>query len=172
MTLTDAMIQQSIIKSAIGSVIAGVVFILGGIIFGYFFEKERRQVIGEKDRKLRLMFHSVTAVLLLTGLFFVGWLGGRWLLNSTSYVVYETTVADKNEYRIKKGNSHKHHISYDIRFEGTSTRQSLNSAQKDKYDSINIGDRVLIVDGVNNSYLKVYYEPRYTYEGSHWVDVN
>lgn len=122
MTITDAMIQQSIIKSAIGSVIA---------------------------------FHSVTAVLLLTGLFFVGWLGGRWLLNSTSYVVYETTVADKNEYRIKKGNSHKHHISYDIRFEGTSTRQSLNSAQKDKYDSINIGDRVLIVDGVNNSYLKV-----------------
>lgn len=126
MTLTDAMIQQSIIKSAIGSVIAGVVFILGG----------------------------------------------RWLLNSTSYVVYETTVADKNEYRIKKGNSHKHRITYDIRFEGTSTRQSLNSAQKDKYDSINIGDRVLIVDGVNNSYLKVYYEPRYTYEGSHWVDVN
>ena len=42
MTITDAMIQQSIMKSAIGSVIAGVVFLIGGIVFGYFFEKERR----------------------------------------------------------------------------------------------------------------------------------
>ena len=172
MTITDAMIQQSIMKNAIGSVIVGVVFILGGIIFGYFFEKERRQVLDEKDRKFRLMFHSVTAVLLLSGLFFTGWLGGRWLLNSTSYVVYETTVADKNVNRIRKGNSHKHHITYDIRFDGTSTRQSLSFAQKDKYDSINIGDRVLIVDGVNNSYLKVYYDQGYTYEGNHWVEVN
>ena len=94
MTITDAMIQQSIMKNAIGSVIAGTVFIIGGILFGYFFEKERRQVIDEKDRKLRLMFHSVTAFLLLCGLFFAGWLGGRWLLNSKSYVVYETTVSD------------------------------------------------------------------------------
>lgn len=64
MTITDAMIQQSIMKSAIGSVIAGVVFLIGGIVFGYFFEKERRQVIDERDRKLRLMFHSVTNIVL------------------------------------------------------------------------------------------------------------
>lgn len=115
------MIQQSIMKNAIGSVIAGVAFIIGGILFGFFFEKERRQVIDEKDRKFRLMFHSVTAFLLLWGLIFAGWLGGRWLLNSTSYVVYETTVSDKNENRNRKGNSHKIHISYDIHFEGTST---------------------------------------------------
>lgn len=172
MTITDAMIQQSIMKSATGSVIAGVLFIVGGIIFGYFFEKERRQVIDEKDRKLRLMFHSVTAFLILTGVFFTGWLGSRWLLNSTSYVVYETVVADKHESRISKGNSNKHHITYQIYFEGTSTSQQLNSAQKRKYDSINIGDRVLIVDGVDNSYLKVYYDSGYTYEGSHMIDVN
>ena len=64
MTITDAMIQQSIMKSAIGSVIAGVVFLIGEIVFGYFFEKERRQVIDERDRKLRLMFHSVTNIVL------------------------------------------------------------------------------------------------------------
>ena len=172
MTITDAMIQQSIMKNAIGSVIAGTVFIIGGILFGHFFEKERRQVIDEKDRKLRLMFHSVTAFLLLCGLFFAGWLGGRWLLNSKSYVVYETTVSDKNESRYRKGNSHKFHVDYDIHFEGTSTWQHLSSAQKDKYESINIGDRVLIVDGVNNSYKKVYYDSGYTYEGSHWVELN
>lgn len=172
MAITDAMIQQSIMKSAIGSIIAGVVFIIAGSIFGYFLEKERRQVIDEKDRKLRLMFHSVTAVLILTGLFFVGWLGGRWLISSTSYVVYETTVADKKENRIRRGNSENDHISYQVYFEGTYTSQQLSSAQKDKYDSINIGDRVLIVDGIRNSYLKVYYDSGYTYEGSHMIDVN
>ena len=93
-------------------------------------------------------------------------------MNSTSYVVYETTVSDKNEKRNRKGNSHKIHISYDIHFEGTSTWQHLSSAQKDIYDSVNIGDRVLIVDGVNNSYKKVYYDPGYTYEGSHWIELN
>ena len=172
MTITDAMIQQSILKSAVFSVIVGIVFIIGGITFGYFFEKERRSVIDVKDRQLRLMFHSVTVFLILGGMFFTVWLGTKWLLNSTSYVVYETTVADKNESRIRKGNSHKHHITYEILFEGTSTRQRLRSVQKDKYDSINIGDRVLIVDGVGNTYLKVYYDPGYTYEGSHLIDVN
>ena len=34
-----------------------------------------------------------------------------------------------------------------------------------------LATRVLIVDGVNNSFKKIYYDHGYIYESSHWVEL-
>lgn len=170
MVITDASIHQALIENGIGFLIAGIVFLVAGIAFGYFFEKERRQVIDEKDRKVRLVMHMLTAFLILTGMCFIFLLGGRWLIYSNSYDVYETTVIDKKENRMKKEGTKNDHIRYYVYFSGTSRAQTFRPVQKKEYDAINIGDRALIVDGIGNSYFKVYYNGVCTYEGTHMVE--
>lgn len=170
MTITDAMIHQKFIGNGIGFTIAGILFLIGGITFGYFFEKERRTVIDTTDRKARLILHMVTATLILVGIWLSVLLGARWLIGANNYAVYETTVVDKK--RIGGNSPAKDHIRYQVYFEGTSTIQVFRPVKKDIYDSINIGDRALVIDGIGNSYLDVYYGEGYNYEGTHMVDIN
>lgn len=171
MTITDAMIHYKFVGNGIRYVIAGIVFLVGGITFGYFFEKERRQVIDIIDRKARLILHAVTVTLILAGLWLGVLYGARWLIGADSYVVYETTVIDKARIGTNL-QSRNNHIVYQVYFEGTSTIQVFRPVKKDIYDSVNIGDRALIIDGIGNSYLDVYYGEGYNYEGTHMIDLD
>lgn len=171
MIITDEMIHQALLKNGIAYLIVGILFLIGGVVFGYFFEKERRKVIDVRDRKARLVVHILTAFLCLAGIFFIAILGGRWLRFSNSYNVYETTVADKKvSGRINNNTGKNDHKQYRVYFEGISTIQVFSPSQKEKYDKINIGDRALVIDGIGNSYLKVYYDNS-TYEGNHMVEL-
>ncbi len=74
----------------------------------YFFEKERRQVIDEKERELRLMFHSITAILIFAGLFLVGLLGTRWFYLGAIFILIVLSIGQKNINRIRsKSNNNK-----------------------------------------------------------------
>lgn len=170
MIITDEMIHQTITGNGVGFVIAGLVFLIGGVLFGVFFERERRQVVDVRDRKARLILHGVTAVLVLCGLWLTLMLGARWLLNADSYNVYETTVIEKRMSSIKKS-GRKHHIRYQVYFDSISTVQVFTPSQKAKYDAIEVGDRALVVDGVDNSCLKVWYGTDDVYEGTHLVEL-
>lgn len=170
MIITDEMIHQTMIKNGTAYVIAGLVFLIGGILFGVFFERERRQVVDVRDRKARLILHSVTATLVLIGLWLTLMLGARWLVNADSYNVYETTVVEKHKSSFKK-RSRKHHIRYQVYFDGISAVQVFRPVRKAEYDAIEVGDRALVVDGVGNSYLKVWYGEDDVYEGTHLVDI-
>lgn len=169
MIITDEMIHQTMIKSGVAFVIAGLVFLIGGVLFGVFFEWERRQVVDVRDRKARLILHGVTAALVLGGLWLTLMLGAHWLLNADSYNVYETTVIEKRMTSIKKSNNN-HHIRYHVYFDGISAVQVFTPSQQADYDAIKVGDRALVVDGVGNSYLKVWYGADDVYEGTHLID--
>lgn len=170
MTVTDEMIHQAMIHNGVAYIIAGLVFLIGGVLFGVFFERERRRVVDARDRKIRLVLHGVTAVLILVGLTLTLMYGARWVVNADSYNVYETTVSEKRMSSIKKSNQN-HHIRYYVYFDGISAVQAFRPVKKAEYDAIEVGDRALVVDGVGNSYLKVWYGADDVYVGTHMVEL-